>query len=78
MKYQIEVTDTFQGETNYSWVRRHILEVDEKTSDLALVRRAKALEGWNGLPCRKSDYGDMIELRPSGICQVMFISWISE
>ena len=71
--FKVEVTDTFGGESNYSWVHRH--EIKGEMSDLALVRRAKALEGWNGIRCRREDYGDMIVLRPQGMCMVMFIQW---
>ena len=73
MKYQIEITDTFGGEANYSWVRRHSLEATEKITDLALVRRAKRKAEWSGIRCKVSRYGDTIEIRPQGVCCVLFI-----
>ena len=73
--YRIEITDTFCGESNYSWVRRY--EFTAK-SDLAAVRKAKNLAGWNGLRCEREDYGDQIVLRPRGICQIMFIDCVGE
>ena len=73
MKYQIEITDTFGGEANYSWVRRHALEAPSEISDLALVRRAKRKAEWSGLRCKVSKYADTIELRPVGVCCVLFI-----
>ena len=73
MKYQIEITDTFGGEANYSWVRRHSIEVPDKATDLALVRRAKRKADWSGVRCKVSKYGDIIEIRPQGVCCVLFI-----
>ena len=73
--YRIEVTDTFGGESNYSWVRRY--EFTAK-SDLAAVRKAKNLAGWTGIRCEREDYGDQIVLRPRGLCQIMFIDGVRE
>lgn len=71
----IEFTDTFGGESNYSWVRRHTITAK---SDLAAVRKAKDFAGWTGIRCEREDYGDQIVLRPRGICQVMFIDCVWE
>lgn len=73
MNVKVEVTDTFGGQANYCWVNR--FEVAEGT-DLQLVRRAKKAAGWNGLRCKVSDFGDMLEVRPVGKrapCWIMFI-----
>ena len=70
-----EATDTFGGQANYSWVRREQFEVPYETSHLAIVRKAKLLLGYTGARCQRSDFGDTIELRPYGRCQVIFISW---
>lgn len=74
MKYEIEVTDTFGGEPNYCWVIREEIDVDERLSELALVRRAKAAVGYTGVKCRRDDIGDVIVLRPVGLLQIMFIT----
>lgn len=72
----IEVTDTFGGEANYSWVRRYTIQQESKSlTDRQVIREAKKLAGWTGIRCNKSDFGDMIELRPAGMCQVMFINF---
>lgn len=73
MKYRIEITDTFGGEANYSWVRRHTLDVQPKITHLALVRRAKRKAEWSGIRCKVSHYGETIEIRPVGMCCVLFI-----
>ena len=74
MIYNLELTDTFGEQANYSWVIRKQLEVPEGTSDLALVRRAKAALDLTGVPCRKTDLGEGWELRPTAGGVVAFIT----
>lgn len=74
MSINVEITDTFGGEANYAWVRRHQI-ADRKQSNLAIVREAKRLAGWTGTPCKREDYGNMIRLEPRGACMVMFITF---
>ena len=74
-----EYTDTFGGESNYSWVRRGELDVPEKTSDLAVVRRVKKELGLTGSRfARLEKYnGDTIALwHPDHACTVLFISFV--
>jgi hypothetical protein len=68
--YSYEYTDTFQGESNYSWVKRG--EVKAFTSNQA-IRLIKKELGLNGIRCNKEDLGDTIKLVPSGSCTVLFI-----
>lgn len=75
MKINIEITDTFAGEANYSWVKRESLVLPDNKTELQVIREVKKLVGWNGLKCKKFDDGQTIELRPHGICQVMFITF---
>lgn len=75
MKVNIEITDTFGHEANYSWVRRSTLDVIDALSDYAVVRRVKAAIGWNGKRCVTVKHGDMIELRPYGECVVCFVTF---
>lgn len=72
--YQLEHTDTFGGDANYCWVRREDLPSAEYT-DRQLVRRAKAFAGFTGLRCKVENYGDMIRITPSSICQTVFVTW---
>ena len=69
-----EKTDTFGGEANYSWVTKGEIDIPTDLSDLALVRRIKREIGWTGLRCRRQNLGEIIELRPYGLCQVCFIN----
>lgn len=72
-----ELTDTFGGESNYSWVKRGIAlsKEGENFSDRAAIRRVKKAIGWNGIKCRVENYGDSIALYPAGMCQVCFINF---
>lgn len=75
---QYEMTDTFGGESNYSWVQRGKIKMEDKQfSNLAAVRKVKKELGYNGVRCKTTDYGDMIELRPIGQCVVIFITFHS-
>jgi hypothetical protein len=74
MIYSLELTDTFGGQANYSWVERAELEASADTSPLALVRQAKAVMGLSGCRCRRFNSGEIIELRPVNSCTVLFIT----
>lgn len=74
----VEITDTFGGEANYSWVRRYSATITANTvqeRERKVIREAKRLVGWTGLRCKKEDTGDLIKLTTSGLCQVVFITF---
>lgn len=71
MKWNYEQTDTFAGEANYSWVNRGSIETQAKNP----VKAVKAALSMQNVRCKRFDYGDTIELRPVGMCQVIFITW---
>jgi len=89
--YNVEFTDTFGGEANYSWVRRATVDMPElthygydgctnysranKIASRELMRRAKAAMGLTGIRGRVDHHGDMIEFRPYRSCTVMFITF---
>lgn len=70
-----EMTDTFGGEANYCWVKRGTIETTDDISNLAIMRRIKKEIGWNGYRCEVDNFGDMLAIRPAGICQVCFITF---
>ena len=75
IKYSVELTDTFGGDANYSWVRRCDFLAPSNASNALLMRRAKKLVGINGERGKTSSYGSMLlEFRPFGACVVMFIN----
>jgi hypothetical protein len=81
MAYAVEHTDTFGGDANYCWVNRYEIEAHGKTPTgqrISLVRQAKKLCGLTGVRCDVWDCGDMIEIRPRGICQIVFVTWKDE
>ena len=71
---QIELTDTFCGEANYSWVKRHEFETDGLT-DNQIIRKARKLIGLDGVRTNKNDCGDMIQWNVSGACLVAFLTF---
>jgi len=82
MTFQVELTDTFGGEANYSWVKRAKVEapefdtVEPKGYQQTVMRRAKAAVGMTGVRGVTYSYGDGYEFRPYGMCAVMFVNWI--
>jgi len=73
-KFNIELTDTFDGESNYSWVRRETLESNKNTTR-SIVRAAKKWCGFTGLRSEIENYGDLIVIRPREINQVAFVTF---
>ena len=73
-KYSIEMTDTFGGEANYSWLRTACIEAPCDASSKLLIRRAKKALGISAPHKPPQDFGDMIrlDLRHHPIC--IFIS----
>lgn len=76
MGYEVEHTDTFGGEANYCW--RNTYRLPGGLTRLQKVRRAKALCGLTGVRCVVSDFGDVLEIRPRGVAQVVFVTWCDE
>jgi len=73
MHWNVELTDTFGGQANYSWCTRETIELPDTASDRQIITAAKAALGLTGQRCRRFDYGEGFELRPVGACVVAFI-----
>lgn len=71
MRY--EYTDTFGGESNYSWVKRGTIETDDFKKALRLAKKELGLTGMRGRITMNC--GDMIAWVPYGHCTILFISW---
>ena len=70
--WDIEVTDTFGGHANYSWVDRYVIRTPDDISDLALVRRIKSVAGYSGIRGRATVMGVSVEIRFPSRCIVIF------
>ena len=93
-KYNVEYTDTFGGEANYSWVRRTVITMPDlthygydgssnyskanKVFERELMRKAKAAVGLTNVRGQKDSYGDMVEFRPYGSCTILFVTYRDE
>lgn len=75
--YNVEYTDTFSGEANYSWVKRATIRATDKLgkgSQASIMRKAKAAMGLTGAKGVTSNMGEGLEFRPYGSCTVLFVS----
>ena len=70
--WDIEVTDTFSGQANYSWVYRYAISMPGGISYLALVRRIKSVTGYSGIRGQTYVSGDFVEIRFPDRCVVIF------
>ena len=70
--WDIEVTDTFGGQANYSWVDRYVIRAPSDISDLALVRRIKSVTGHSGIRGQTYVSGDSVEIRFPALRVVVF------
>lgn len=73
--WNVEYTDTFGGDANYSWVRRDDIEMSCGASERAIMRKAKAAMGISGMRGRTYWHGDSAEFRPYRSCTVMFVQF---
>jgi hypothetical protein len=78
MKVLVEYTDTFNGEANYSWVKRRTIQLDGSASDRQVFIKAKKLMGLYGVRGAKLDTGDCISFRPYGMNTVMYVVYDGE
>ncbi len=78
IKFDCELTDTFSGEANYSWVRRATIEVPKGATHRSIVIAGKRALNLTGVRCVTDDAGDLITLRPLGMCQIAFITYRDE
>jgi hypothetical protein len=69
MKFFVEITDTYGGEANYSWVKRFL--VSAKTIRGAIVKVSKN-QGMQGTLRRVENYGDHTRHDVQGACICVF------
>ena len=82
--YDLEYTDTFGGETNYSWVKRKVLTISSANDESVVVRKrydakikrlAKSLIGLAGIRGDWRCDSEVWEFRPRGMCTILFVTW---
>lgn len=69
-QYEIEITDTFGGESNYSWVKRYTVQASTPRGAMRIATRDFGGE-W------RSDYytGDMARFNMKGACICAFVTY---
>ena len=72
MIWNLEYTDTFAGEANYSWVNREQYVAKDNQSNRSLVKEFKAMLGLTGVKGRSIWYDDAWEFRPFGRHTIAF------
>jgi hypothetical protein len=72
-KFNIEITDTFGGAANYSWVRRYVIEANNVRGAINKLAREYG-SGWR----LDFDYGDMVRYNLAGACVCCFVSYADE
>lgn len=73
MLFTIEITDTFAGESNYSWVRRY--KTEAKSFRGAIQKLAKHYgSGWK----IEFNGGDICRYNLSGACVCCFIQYADD
>lgn len=71
--YEVKYTDTFGGQPNYSWVKRHKFFAADNMSERDVMCIAKRLVGLTGVRGSKVKIGNYIEFHPYRTCTVMFV-----
>lgn len=70
----VEITDTFGGEANYSWVTRHKVKASTVRGAICKLARDSGLH-WR----RESDYGDCVRYDSASGATCAFVSdWDDE
>lgn len=75
MQIDIEYTDTFSGEANYSWVKRQTVEMPENATNRMILRRAKKEMQLSGMQGVTSVSSDCISFKPYGSNTILFVTF---
>jgi len=71
--WDIEYTDTFNGDANYSWAHRYEITVPKALSEASIKRIAKELVDITGVKGVWEDTGDGWQYKPVGSCTILYI-----
>jgi hypothetical protein len=73
--FDIEYTDTFVGQANYSWVQRSSFTLPKAISDDLIKRIAKEIMGLSGVRGIWEDMADGYVFKPYNSCTILFITF---
>jgi hypothetical protein len=73
IKWEVEYTDTFGGEANYSWVKRAEFEMPDSATNNQITKRAKAAIGLTGVRCSTVELWDGFQITPINSCTTVFV-----
>ena len=79
-RWDAELTDTFGGEANYSWIQREQLKINSNYCGSWIVRTAKAAFGLTSVPHKTTYMGgfsDSIRIDFPSINSVLFLDCAS-
>ena len=71
LRWEVELTDTFGGERNYSYVVREQLTLPSNLSPRALAREFKYVGGYTNQKGRSAWVGEEWEFRPYNECMIL-------
>lgn len=72
--YFVEITDTYGGESNYSWVRRYLVNAKSERGAVQKIA-CEYGAGWRRVYSH-SDNGGRYDLRGAAVC--MFVDFVPE
>lgn len=77
LNFEVELTDTFGGEANYSWVRRKNLKlIGLPHSNRRILKLARKALGLEGIKLRQRyDLGDSMAYDLDGACIRLFLNF---
>lgn len=75
MLFNVEITDTFCGEANYSWLIREQFMANDDISDDELAQKTLEFIGWQDESVTIDTVGEMIRIIPNDSNLVCFVTW---
>lgn len=73
--WQVEYTDTYGGEANYSWVQRKTIQMKANTKPRSIMRKAKAAVGLTGVKGKTYWNTDTGEFTPYRMATRLFVTF---
>lgn len=70
--YEVEMTDTFGGEANYSWVKRETIQADSHRQAITKFKKIRGISAGHRIAF---DTGDMRRVDFLGSCTCIFSTW---